>query len=775
MAKAEAVTVGPVQTTFAVKGMSCAACQSFVQKRLEQQPGVSHAAVNLLLHEADVAYDPATTTLEKLLQAVRSSGYDAEAPDLSASATETREADATNEARSYRRLRMQAAAALIAGAFAMVFSLPLMQSASGTHANHGFAHALLPWLFRIPPEIIRVGLLVLTVVLLATAGRRFFIKAWAGLRHGSADMSTLVALGTGTACAYSAAVTFAAKWFTAQSVPLDVYYDAALLILGFILLGNVLEARAKRQTVAALSGLLALAPPSAERVSADGSLETVELARLAPGDTVFVRPGGKVPLDGVVLDGNSSIDESMLTGEPMPVVRAPGDAVTGGTVNTTGVLRIRVSRAANEGTLAEVVRLLKEAQGARAPMQRLADRVSRVFVPVIVVIAALTLLVWVLAGGVSALPHGMAAAVAVLVIACPCTMGLAVPAALMVATGRAARQGIVFRSGEALERLRGIDTIVLDKTGTVTEGRPEICFMATAPGLDEAAVLTALAALEASSEHPLARAVQRYATAQHVSATSTVTDFEAYVGFGAQARVGGVLVLACNRALLAQRGIPIPPELERQVLQMAESGATPLWVALDGDAAAVLGATDPARPTSRAAVQYLRGAGHRVVLLTGDVEVAAQAIAKDVGIDAENVIAGVLPAGKLEVVRRLQGEGRKVLMAGDGINDAPALAAADAGIAMGGGTDIAVNASEVTLLRSDLRGLVEALQISRAFGRIVRQNMGWALGYNLLAVPLAAGVLYPAFHILLSPVVASMAMALSSVSVVTNSLRLRRA
>jgi Cu+-exporting ATPase len=774
MAKTEAAADAPVQTTFAVKGMSCAACQSFVQKRLEQQPGVSRAAVNLLLHEATVAYDPATTTLDKLLEAVRSSGYDAEAPDLSASATESREADASDEARAYRRLRMQAAAALVAGGFAMLVSLPLMQSAGVTHPNHGFAYSLMPWLFRIPPEIIRLGLLVLTVALLATAGRRFFIKAWAGLRHGSADMSTLVALGTGTACAYSAAVTIAPGWFTARGVPLDVYYDAALLILGFILLGNVLEARAKHQTVAALSGLLALAPPSAERVTADGSLATVELPRIAPGDVVFVRPGGRVPLDGVVLEGSSSVDESMLTGEPMPVLREPGDAVTGGTVNTTGAMRIRVTRAADEGTLADVVRLLKEAQGTRAPMQRLADRVSRVFVPVIVAIAALTVLVWVLAGGVSALPHGMAAAVAVLVIACPCAMGLAVPAALMVATGRAARQGIVFRSGEALERLRNIDTIVLDKTGTVTEGRPEIGWMTTAPGLDEAAVLTALSALEANSEHPLARAVQRYAAARDLSATSTVTDFEAHAGFGAQARVGGVLVLAGNRALLDRRGIPVPPDLDQQALQMARSGATPLWVALDDKAAAVLGATDTARPTSRAAIRSLRGSGHRVVLLTGDVEVAAQAIAKDVGIDAENVIAGVLPAGKLETVRRLQGEGHKVLMAGDGINDAPALAAADVGIAMGGGTDIAVNASEVTLLRSDLLGVVEALQISLAFGRIVRQNMGWALGYNVLAVPLAAGVLYPAFHILLSPVIASMAMALSSVSVVTNSLRLRR-
>ena len=579
MASTEASTAVPVQTSFAVKGMSCAACQSFVQKRLEQQPGVTHASVNLLLHEAKVAYDPAETSLETLLEAVRSSGYDAEAPVAAGieGASDERALDpAAGDARAYRRLLGSAIAALVSGALAMLFSLPLMQPAAGMAAPPGgVMHSLLPWLFRIPPEAIRVSLLVLTLALLATAGRRFFVKAWAGLRHGSADMSTLIALGTGTACAYSAAVTLAPVWFEAHGVPLGVYYDAALLILGFILLGNVLEARAKRQTVAALSGLLALAPPSAERVLADGTLETVELPRLAPGDIVLVRPGGKVPLDGLVVDGNSSIDESMLTGEPMPVERRTGDAVTGGTVNTTGALRIRVSRAANEGTLAEVVRLLKEAQSSRAPMQRLADRVSRVFVPIIVAIAALTLAVWVVAGGAAALPHGMAALVAVLVIACPCAMGLAVPAALMVATGRAARQGIIFRTGEALERLRTIDTVVLDKTGTVTEGRPTIQWMTAASGFSESVVLAALTGLEAQSEHPLAHAVLRFAESKGISVTGTVSDFQAHAGFGAQARVGGTAVLAGNRALLAQREVSVPPELESiaQTLAHARSYA----------------------------------------------------------------------------------------------------------------------------------------------------------------------------------------------------------
>lgn len=756
-------------TTFVVTGMSCAACQSFVERRLNQQPGVAEARVNLLLHEATVAYDPRATSLEQLLDAVRESGYGAEARDERAGdAAAAQASEAAREQAAFRRLRRAAVVTLASGALALVASLPLMTG--GAHA--GWAWDLLPWLFQIPAEWLRAALLLLTAALLATAGRRFFVKAWVGLRHRSADMSTLVALGTGTAFAYSAAVTLRPEWFVARGVPLDVYYDAALLILGFVLLGNVLEARAKRQTVAALSGLLALAPPTAERVGADGSLETVPLARLAAGDVVLVRPGGRIPLDGEVLEGRSPVDESMLTGEPMPVDKSEGDVVTGGTVNTTGALRLRVSRRADEGTLAEVVRLLKEAQGSRAPMQRLADRVSGVFVPVVVLLALLTLAVWLLTGGGAALPHGMAAAVAVLVIACPCAMGLAVPAALMVATGRAAEQGVVFRSGEALERLRAVDTVVLDKTGTVTEGRPAITSVTAAQGFSEETLLGALAALEAQSEHPLARAVLRLTTERGMVA-AVVSGFAAHAGFGAEARLGEVRVLTGNRALLERERVALPQDLEAAAAALAERGATPLWVALDGVAAGVLGASDPPRASSPAAVQSLRSAGLRVVLLTGDVEAAARSLAAEVGVD--EVIAGVLPAGKLDAVRRLQAEGRRVLMVGDGINDAPALAAADVSMAMGGGTDIAVSASEITLLRPDLRAVSAALVLARRTGRVMRQNMGWAVGYNLLAVPLAAGVLYPWLHVMLSPVVASAAMAMSSVSVVANSLRLRRA
>ncbi len=584
-------------------------------------------------------------------------------------------------------------------------------------------------------------------------------------------MSTLVALGTGVAFFYSAVVTCAPGWFTAHRVPLDVYYDAALLILGFVLLGNVLEARAKRQAVSALAGLLALAPPTAERFDPVGGLEQVTVKALAPGDVVLLRPGGRVPVDGEVVEGSSLVDESMLTGEPLPVEKAPGSAMTGGTVNTTGALRMRVLRRAGEGTLARIAALLREAQGGRTPMQRLADRVSGVFVPGIVLLALGTFGAWLLLGGRAGLPHAFAAAVAVLVVACPCAMGLAVPAALMVATGRGAQMGLLFRSGEALERLRTVDTVVLDKTGTVTEGRPSITSFVAADGFADKAVLRAAGALEEESEHPLAAAVVRFAGAP----VSRAVRFKAHAGFGAEGWVEGVRVLVGNRALLEREGVRISSELAIRADALAGEGATPMWVAIDGVTTGLLGASDLPRPTSAMAVAALRARGLRLVLLTGDVPAAALALARAVGIEGEDVIAGVLPEGKLEAVRRLQREGRRVLMVGDGINDAPALAAADVGMAMGGGTEIAVHASDVTLLRPDLGAVVDALKLSRAAGRVMRQNLGWAVGYNLLAVPLAAGVLYPHFHVLLSPVAASAAMAMSSVSVVGNSLRLRRA
>lgn len=777
------------RVTFPVKGMTCAACQSFVQRTLAEQPGVGEAQVNLLLHEATVGFNPQATSLEALLEAVRDGGYDAEPPRPVRSAAVEGDENDQAAAEEYRNLRLGAVVSLSAGAVAMVASLPLMAgmgSANGTSLqpfDMEAARNLVPWLFAIPAETLRIGLAMLTGILLATAGRRFFRKAWAGARHRNADMSTLVALGTGTAFLYSLAITVAPGFWAVRGVPLDVYFDAALLILGFVLLGNLLEARAKRATVGALRGLLRLAPRTATLLKENGVTEEVPVETLQIDDLVLLRPGDRVAVDGLVIEGSSSLDESMLTGEPMPAAKAPGDRVYGGTVNGAGGLRYRVLHRADAGTLAGIVRLLKEAQGARAPMQRLADRVSGVFVPVVVGLAALTFAVWLVVLGEHGLPHAFAAAVAVLVVACPCAMGLAVPAALMVATGRAAREGLVIRNGEALERLRSVDTVVLDKTGTVTEGRPTITAWAFASPVDgrEGEFTRKLAALESASEHPLAHAVLTWAAAMGHSGTDSassvqlnprVESFHAIPGRGAVAIVDGAAMLAGNQALLREHSVSIPEELHSAAERAESQGATSLWVAVDGEAAAWLGASDPPRSTSREAIAALRARGLRLVLLSGDTEAAARHVAQAVGID--EVIGGVLPAGKIEALRTLAAQGRHVLMVGDGINDAPALAEAWVGAAMSSGTEIAVEASDLTIMRPDLRVLIDALHLATKTNRVMRQNFGWAFGYNLLAVPLAAGVLYPAFHILLSPVIAAAAMAMSSVSVVGNSMRLRR-
>ncbi len=753
--------------------MSCAACQAFVQKRLAAQPGVMDAQVNLLLHEASVVFNPGLNSLEALFAAVREAGYEPEAPAL------LRNDPNEAEAAQTQTLRRQAYTTLAAGAFAMAWmAMP------------------------VPAAVIRCTLWGLTLAVLLTSGRRFFTQAWRSLRHGTANMSVLVSLGTGAAFLYSSFATFVPQWFTNRGIEPDIYYDAALLILGFVLLGRHLEARAKTEAASSLRALLALAPPTAERLRDDGSSNVIPIDDLRPGDRVLIRPGGRIPADGLVLLGNSPVDASMLTGEPLPVEVAPGDPVTGGTLNTTGMLEVRVNARPGEGVLARIAALLREAQSSRAPMQRLADRVSAVFVPVVVLLAALTFAAWLVFGGTAALPHAIAAAVAVLVIACPCAMGLAVPAALVVATGRAASKGLLFRSAEALERLRGIDTVVLDKTGTVTEGRPVITQFAAAPGFSEQSILQAAAAVERASEHPLAQAVLSFAAQRFIPASSTQTsmsreamqafsalpsrvsdlgipkmgniptagNFRAYPGFGAEAQIDGRRVLVGNQALLEREGIA--------VALPAPAAATPLRIAIDGTEAGLFAASDPPRATSRSAIQALRKRGLQVHLLTGDAAAPALAVAQTVGISPAAVEAGVLPEGKLAAIRRLQSEGRRVLFIGDGINDAPALAAADVGMAMGSGslngTETAASAAPVTLLRPDLHAVLDALDLARAAGRIMRQNLAWALGYNLLAVPLAAGALYPHFGLRLSPIAAAAAMAASSVSVVLNSLRLRR-
>jgi Cu+-exporting ATPase len=775
-------TGGAARITISVSGMTCAACQARVQKALSSAPGVLDANVNLMTAEATIAYDPSDTRADALVTAIRSTGYGAELPQAGGNAIEEQDAA---RAREFRDLRARALFALAAGALAMIASMPLM--ASHAHLRHGgpadpfmrwsmrvldpLLVRALPWLYAVPPRALELGLLVLTTCVMAWAGRHFYTRAWAAFRHHSADMNTLVAVGTGAAYLLSVAATLAPGFFVARGVPPDVYYEAVVLIIALILVGNTLEARAKRQTAAALRGLMNLQPKTA-RVVRGGAEIDVPVEQVHAGEAIVVRPGERIPVDGEVVSGASAVDESMLTGEPMPVEKKSGDRIIGGTINGTGALRYRATALGAESVLARIVKLMRDAQGSRAPIQKLADRISGIFVPVVLSIAIATFVVWFVAADAAPAVRGFAAAVAVLVMACPCAMGLAVPTAVMVATGKGAELGVLIKGGEPLERAHAIDTVVLDKTGTITEGKPAVTDVLLAPGapVAEELLLGLVAAVERSSEHPVAAAIVAHAVARGVAARE-VGGFESVTGLGARGDVDGRAVLVGNASLLAAGGVATAP-LDESAASLSARGRTVVHVAVDGALAAIVGVADPVRATSRDAVARLRRMGLEVVMLTGDARRTAEAVAREAGV--ERVVAGVLPEGKVAEVERLQRQGRVVAMVGDGINDAPALARADVGIAMGGGTDVAVEAADVTLMRQDLRAVADAIALSRRTMRTMRQNLFWAFVYNVVGIPVAAGVLFPAFGLLLSPILASAAMAMSSVSVVTNSLRLRQ-
>jgi Cu+-exporting ATPase len=755
------------QATLPVKGMTCAACQTFVQRTLESQPGVRSASVNLMMEQATVEYDPLTVSPQSLVAAINDTGYEASLPEPGRSATAEQDEQDREHESAYRRLRAQRAGAMVAAAAAMTLSMPLMRHGSADPLLRRITmwldapiQAMFPVLYTLSAGVLRWTLLLLATIVMLFAGRRFYVKAWAAARHRTSDMNTLIATGTGAAFLYSAAVTLAPAAFQSHGVAAEVYFEAVIFILALVLAGNMLEARARRSASSAMRALARLQPSTA-RVEKNGQETDTPLDELQLGDIVVVKPGERVPADAVVLTGASGVDESMLTGEPVPVDKQAGSAIIGGTTNGQGVLRARVTALGGETMLEKVLRLLRAAQGEKAPMQRLADRVSAIFVPAVFGISLLTFAVWMIAG--HDIARAAAASVAVLIIACPCAMGLAVPTAVMVATGRAAQLGILVRGGEALERMASIDTVVFDKTGTLTEGRPEVAAITPAEGWTEDDFLRVLASVEKSSEHPLGRAIVALAENRGLALRS-VDEFSALAGLGAEGRVEGKPTLVGRRSLLEERSVALPAE------GVASAGHTIIWVAVDGRFAGSVALSDRPRPGARAVVEQLRGAGLRVVMLTGDQESSARAIAKELGI--EEVVAGVLPEGKLETLRRLQAEGRKAAMIGDGINDAPALAAAHAGVALASGTDVAREAADLTLMRPDLSLIVQARSLARSSLRLMKQNLFWALAYNAVCIPVAAGVLYPAFGILLSPVIASAAMALSSVSVVGNSLRL---
>jgi Cu+-exporting ATPase len=761
--------------TFPVTGMTCAACQGAVERALTRTDGVTAASVNLMLHAATVTYDPARVELPGLLAAVRDVGYDAEPPQLDEllGAPAARAAVSGGDAAA-DRLWLKAGVSLAAGVAAMVLGMPLMAPAG--HAGHltsadpfmrWTATAIGPWLqavwpglYALPPALIAWTLLVATAAVMAWAGRGFYVRAWTNARHGSADMNTLVAVGTGAAFLYSTAVTLMPAVFVGAGVAPDVYFEAALFIIALVLMGRALEARAKHATTRALARLVALQPPAA-RVRLPGGEEVERpVGTLRAGDVVVVRPGERLPIDGVVIEGRSAVDEAMLTGEPMPVLKTPDGRVIGGTVNGAGMLAVRTTAAGASSVLAQIVRMMQDAQATRAPIQHLADRVAAVFVPVVIGLSALTVVAWAVFGGEGGGIRAFANGVAVLIIACPCAMGLAVPTAVMVATGRGAEAGVLIKGGEALQRAAEVTVVVFDKTGTLTVGRPVVSALWPEPGVSEPSLLAWAAAVESHSEHPLAAAIVAAARDRGL-AVSRPTGFQAEPGLGAEAIVDGARVRVGR------------PEYAggRPVGARADAGGTEVTVSRDGLVVGTLVLDDAVRPESADAVRAVRALGLTPVLLSGDQPGAAHRVAAALGID--QVVAGVLPAGKRDEIARLQQAGEVVAMVGDGINDAPALAQADIGIALASGTDVAVEAADIALLRSDVRGVVRALSLARATMRTMRQNLFWAFVYNVIGIPIAAGVLYPAFGLLLSPVLASAAMAVSSVSVVGNSLRLR--
>jgi len=736
-----------------IRGMHCASCVSTVERALAAVDGVAEARVNLVEEMARVS---ATTVAadEVLVSAVEGAGYGAEV--IAGAGAEMDAARARDDERDtehhdlMRRFRVGVAFGLpvvVVGHMEMIPGLPSLTGEAMRMA----------WWFSA----------LLTLPILLYVGRSFFVGAWTAARRGSANMDTLVALGTGAAWLYSTAVLLAPELFPAGSG--RTFYEAVAVIITLVVLGQAIEARARGRTSRALRALLDLAPQTAERIRPDGT-ETVPLGEVAAGDLLMVRPGARVPLDGRVRSGVSEVDESMLTGESAPVPKSPGDDVVGGTVNATGALTVETTKVGEDTVLARIVDMVRRAQSSKPAIQRTVDAVAGFFVPAVIAVAALTFGIWYLAGPEPRLNFAMVTAVAVLVIACPCALGLATPISVMIAIGRAAAHGVLIRDGEALQRARRVNAVVLDKTGTLTMGQPTVCYSAATGAISQEDLLAVAAAAEASSEHPAAKAIVRHAR-ERGRGPGAARHFAAHPGRGVSAVVERRRVLAGSPSFLAEAGVDTGP-LTEHLERIAGEAATPVAVAVDGVVAGAFGLSDAVRPGAAAAIERLRDLGVEVTMLTGDHEAAAGRIAAQVGI--ANVHARVSPAEKADIIEALRGRGKVLAMVGDGINDAPALATADVGIAMGGGTDVALQTGDAALLGDSLRGVETLIRISRAAHRNILQNLLGAFAYNVVGIPLAAGVLYPSLGILLSPMIAGAAMAFSSVTVVANANRLRR-
>ena len=733
--------------TLPVRGMHCAACVGKVERALTSVPGVDEATVNLATEKATVTFDSTRTDVTRLQDAVARAGYELVEPREAAGQTPDREQSAREE------MQRRARSKFVVGA---ILSVPIVIGSMVEVFPWAPAWLHNPWL-----------LWALATPVQFWVGFEFHAGFLRDLRHRTASMSTLVSIGTNAAYFFSLAVTLWPHVFMPAGGM--TYYETGAVVITLVVLGRWLEARARGRTSEAISRLVSLAPRTA-RIVREGRELDVPTTEVGVGDLVRIRPGERIPVDGVVLEGASTIDESMLTGESLPVEKTAESRVVAGSVNQTGALLFRATHVGSETTLARIVRLVEDAQASRAPIQRLADRVAAVFVPIVLVIAGATCLAWLAFGPEPRLPMALTTAVAVLVIACPCAMGLATPTAIMVGTGKGAEHGVLIKSATALEVLHRVDTIVFDKTGTLTVGRPEVTDIVTVPGVGEDDALAVAAGAEQASEHPLGEAIVRLAKERGL-ALPPVGKFTAVPGRGIDAMAPDGRILLGNETMMNERGIDVSLLADRAIALQAQ-GKTVVFLAFAGRLLALIAVADVLKPDAAATIRRLREMGLAVAMLSGDNRRTAEAIAREAGI--ERVLAEVLPADKAGEIKRLQEGGHRVAMVGDGINDAPALTQADVGIVMGSGTDVAIEAADVTLMRSDVAGVVVALELSRRTIQIVKQNLGWAFGYNILLIPVAAGVLYPLAGVLLSPILAGAAMAFSSVSVVTNSLRLKR-
>ncbi len=739
--KDEGYDVVTIKSEYSVKGMTCAACVSAVERAISALKGVISVNVNLATEKASIQYIPTVVSFEDFKRVVKAEGYELEV--ISEEFIDRERIERQRELNDLKRRFLVSA---------VLSSLVLAGS-----------------LLKVPLLSNWYVLLLLTTPVQFWAGMRFHRAAFNALKHGSTNMNTLITVGTFSAYIYSVMVTFFPDFFRAQGLSAHVYFDTAAVIITLILFGRLLEARTKGRTSEAMRRLIGLQAKTA-KVERDGKETEVPIDEVVPGDIVVVKPGERIPVDGVVIDGFSSVDESMLTGESVPVEKSTGDTVFGGTVNKAGSLKLRATKIGKDTALSQIIRLVEEAQGSKAPIQRLADRVASVFVPVVIVTATVTFFIWYFLGPEPAFTRALMNFIAVLIIACPCALGLATPTALMVGTGKGAERGILIRDAEALEMAHKIDVVVMDKTGTITKGSPEVVDVFPAEGFSKEEVLAISASAESSSEHPLAQAIVEKAREINIQLTPS-EEFIAIPGGGVKARVSGKDVLIGNPELLKKEGIDIEAVKETVQKQNAQ-GKTAVVVAINGKPSGVITIADKLKESSLKAIADLRAMGIEVVMLTGDNEAVAASIAKEVGI--ERFYAGVLPEGKVNIIRELKKEGKVVAMVGDGINDAPALTEADVGIAIGTGTDIAMEASDITLIKGELTSVSEAIRLSKLTIRTIKQNLFWAFFYNTIGIPIAAGILYPFGGPLLNPMFASAAMAFSSVSVVSNSLRLRK-